>query len=43
VAVAAGIAADGIMGDCPSSAVVAVGAANPHVGYTPCGTWEEHR
>jgi hypothetical protein len=41
--VAAGIAAVGIVGDCPNSAAVVVNAADPQVGYTPCGTWEEHR
>jgi hypothetical protein len=36
-----GIAAVGIVGDCPSSTDVAVGAADPQVGYTSCGTWEK--
>jgi hypothetical protein len=39
--VPAGIVAIGIVGDYPSSAAVAVGAADPQVGYTLCGTWEE--
>jgi hypothetical protein len=33
------IATVGIVDDCPSSVAVAVGAADPLVGYTPCGTW----
>jgi hypothetical protein len=41
-AVAAEIAAVGIVGDCPNSAAVVVDAANPQVGYTTCSTWEEH-
>jgi hypothetical protein len=43
MAVAAGIVIDGIVVDCPNFAVVVVDAADPQVGYTPCGTWEEHR
>jgi hypothetical protein len=42
MAVATEITADGIVGDYPNSAAVAIGAADPQVGYTPCGTWEEH-
>jgi hypothetical protein len=42
VAVAVGIAVVGTMGDCSNSAAVVVDAADPQVGYTPCGTWEEH-
>jgi hypothetical protein len=41
--VATGIAADGIVGDGPNSATVVVDVADPQVGYTPCGTLEEHR
>jgi hypothetical protein len=41
--VAAGIVEVGIVGDGPNSAVVVVNAADPQVGYTPCGTLEEHR
>jgi hypothetical protein len=33
----------GIVGDGPISAAVVVDAADPQVGYTPCGTSEEHR
>jgi hypothetical protein len=36
-AVAAEIDAVETVGDCTSSAAVAVGAADPQVGYTPCG------
>jgi hypothetical protein len=43
VAVAAGIATVGIVGDCPDSATIAVDATEPQVGYKPCSTWEEHR
>jgi hypothetical protein len=43
VAVAGGIVAVGILGDCPNSAAVAIDATDPQVGYTPCRTWEEHR
>jgi hypothetical protein len=43
VAVVAGIAAVGFMGDRPNSAVIVVDAADLQVGYTPCGTLEEHR
>jgi hypothetical protein len=32
----------GIVGDCPNSATIVVDATDPQVGYTPCGTWEEH-
>jgi hypothetical protein len=32
----------GIVGDCPNCAAVVVDAADPQVGYTPSGTWEEH-
>jgi hypothetical protein len=42
-AVAARIAAAGIVGDGPNSAAVVVDAADPQVGYTPCGALEEHR
>jgi hypothetical protein len=42
VAVVAGIAVVGIVGDRPNSAAVVVDAADPQLGYTPCGTWEEH-
>jgi hypothetical protein len=42
-AVAAGIVAVGIVGDDPNSAAVVVDTADPQVGYTPCGTLEEHR
>jgi hypothetical protein len=31
-----------IVGNCPNFPAVEVGAGDPHVGYTPCGTWEEH-
>jgi hypothetical protein len=41
--IAAGIAAVGIVGDYPNSAVVVVDTADLQVGYTPYGTWEEHR
>jgi hypothetical protein len=41
--ITAGIATVGIVGDGPNYAVVVVDAADPQVGYTPCGTWEEHR
>jgi hypothetical protein len=27
----------------PNTAIVVVDAADPQVGYTPSGTWEEHR
>jgi hypothetical protein len=43
MAVATGIVAVGIVGDGPNSAVVIVDVADPQVGYTPCGTLEEHR
>jgi hypothetical protein len=43
VAVAAGIVAVGIVGDGPNSAAVVVNVVDPQVGYTPCGTLEEHR
>jgi hypothetical protein len=43
VTVAVEIAAVGIVGDFPNSAVVVVDAADPQAGYTPCDTWEEHR
>jgi hypothetical protein len=42
-AVVAGIAVVGIVGDCPNFAAVVVDAGDPQVGYTPCGTWENHR
>jgi hypothetical protein len=32
----------GIAGNCPNTAVVEVGAADPRVGYTPYDTLEEH-
>jgi hypothetical protein len=38
VAIAAGIAAVGFVGDRPNSTAVVVDAADPRVGYTPCGT-----
>jgi hypothetical protein len=38
VVVVAGIAVVCIVGDCPNSTAVEVDAANPQVGYTPCGT-----
>jgi hypothetical protein len=38
--VAIGIVAVEIVGDGPNSAAVVVDAANPQVGYTPCGTSE---
>jgi hypothetical protein len=41
--VPAGIAVVGVVGDCPNSVAVAVDVADPQVGYTLCGTWEEHR
>jgi hypothetical protein len=41
--VATGIVAVGIVCDGPNSATVVVDAADPQVGYTPCGTLEEHR
>jgi hypothetical protein len=31
-----------IVGDGPNSTAIVVDAADPHVGYTPCGTSEEH-
>jgi hypothetical protein len=40
--VAAGIVTVEIVGDGPNSAAVVVDAADPQVGYTPCGTLEEH-
>jgi hypothetical protein len=40
--VVARITTVGIVGDCPNSAAVVVNAVDPQVGYTPCGTWEEH-
>jgi hypothetical protein len=43
VAIVDGIAAVGIVGDCPNSIVVVVDAADPLVGYIPCSTCEEHR
>jgi hypothetical protein len=43
VVVAAGIAVVGILGDGPNSAAVVVDAADPQVGYTPCGTLKENR
>jgi hypothetical protein len=41
--VAAGIATVGIVRDDSNSTAVVVDAADPQVGYTPCGTLEEHR
>jgi hypothetical protein len=41
VAIAAVIAVVGLVGDNPNSAAVVVDAADPQVGYTPCGTLEE--
>jgi hypothetical protein len=43
IVVVAGIVAAGIAGDCPNSATIAVGVADPRVGYTPYDTFEEHR
>jgi hypothetical protein len=43
MAVAAGIATVGIVGDNLNSAAVVVDAADPQVGYTPYDTLEEHR
>jgi hypothetical protein len=40
--VTAGIVAVGIVGDGSNSAAVVVNTADPKVGYTPCGTLEEH-
>jgi hypothetical protein len=37
-AVAAGSVAVGITSDCPNTAAIEDGAADPQVGYTPCGT-----
>jgi hypothetical protein len=42
VVVAAGIAAAGIMGDCPNTAMDG-DTADLRVGYTPYSTFEEHR
>jgi hypothetical protein len=42
VAVAAGIVAVGILGDSNNSAAIVVNVADPKLGCTPCGTWEEH-
>jgi hypothetical protein len=42
MAVVARNAVVGIVGDCPNSATIVVDATDPQVGYTPCGTWEEH-
>jgi hypothetical protein len=41
-AAVARIAAVRIVGYCPNSPAVVVNVADPQVGYTPCGTWEEH-
>jgi hypothetical protein len=41
--VAAGTIVVGIVGDGPNFAAIVVDAADPQVGYTPCGTLEGHR
>jgi hypothetical protein len=43
MAVVAVIAVVGIVDECPNSAAVVVNTPDPQVGYTPCGTWKEHR
>jgi hypothetical protein len=36
--VVAGTDTVGTVGDCPNAVPIAVGAVDPQVGYTPCGT-----
>jgi hypothetical protein len=43
MAVAARIVVVGILCEGPNSIAFVVDAANPLVGYTPCGTLEEYR
>jgi hypothetical protein len=38
VAAIAGTAVVDTMSDCPNSAAMVVGVADPQVGYIPCGT-----
>jgi hypothetical protein len=32
----------GVVGDGPNSAAIVVDTIDPQVGYTPCGTLEDH-